>query len=349
MIAEEIAFELPERLEARRPPEMRGIARDAVRLLHSDARTGAVEHRTFSDFPNLIGARDLLVVNDSATLPAALEARGRDGTTFPLHVSARVTNTLWIVEPRGPRRVGDVLGLAAGGSATLLERVAPDADRLWYARVDVCDPYVEYLHRYGRAIRYAYLAGSYPIAIYQTIFARVPGSAEMPSAGRPFTARTLADLRARGVKIATVTLHAGVSSAEASSAASSSRSRKSTRTPSSRATRATVNATRRAGGRVIAIGTTVVRALESAVVRGSVVASSGWTDLVVTPQRGLAATDGILTGFHEPRASHLAMLRAFAPASVLEAAYRAALGGEYLWHEFGDVHLILDAASRKML
>lgn len=343
MIAEEIAFELPERLEARRPPEMRGIARDAVRLLHSDARTGAVEHRTFSDFPNLIGARDLLVVNDSATLPAALEARGRDGTTFPLHVSARVTNTLWIVEPRGPRRVGDVLGLAAGGSATLLERVAPDADRLWYARVDVCDPYVEYLHRYGRAIRYAYLAGSYPIAIYQTIFARVPGSAEMPSAGRPFTARTLADLRARGVKIATVTLHAGVSSAEAHEA------------PQAEpyvvphATADAVNATRRAGGRVIAIGTTVVRALESAVVRGSVVASSGWTDLVVTPQRGLAATDGILTGFHEPRASHLAMLRAFAPASVLEAAYRAALGGEYLWHEFGDVHLILDAASRKML
>jgi S-adenosylmethionine:tRNA ribosyltransferase-isomerase len=334
VIAEEIAFELPSRLEARRPPEARGVARDGVRLLVSDARSGVVEHRTFSDFPKLLRPFDLLVVNDSATLPAALEARRSDGTAIPLHVSTRMTNTLWVVEPRGARRGGDVLALPSGGSATLLERVARESDRLWYARVDVCEPYVEYLHRYGQAIRYAYVDGCYPIADYQTIFARVPGSAEMPSAGRPFTARTLADLREREVKVATVTLHAGVSSAEAHEP------------PQAEpfvvphATALAVNATHRDGGRVIAVGTTVVRALESAAMQGDVVASSGWTELVVTPERGLRVTDGILTGFHEPRASHLAMLRAFASAEVLDAAYRAALSGEYLWHEFGDVHLI---------
>jgi S-adenosylmethionine:tRNA ribosyltransferase-isomerase len=335
MIAESIAFELPERLEARRPPESRGIARDAVRMLVSDARSGAFEHRSFSELPRVLRANDTIVVNDSATLPAALEVRRSDGTILPLHVSARITDTLWIVEPRGARAARDVLGLPAGGSATLLEPVRRDGDRLWYARVDVCAPCVEYLHRYGQPIAYAYLEGRYPLAAYQTMFARVPGSAEMPSAGRPFTARTLAGLRERGVTVAMVTLHAGVSSAEAHEPPQAEPF------AVSHATAETVNATRAAGRRVIAIGSTVVRALESAVHDGQVVASSGWADLVVTQQHSLAAVDGILTGFHEPRASHLSMLRAFVPAATLDAAYRAALDEGYLWHEFGDVHLIV--------
>jgi S-adenosylmethionine:tRNA ribosyltransferase-isomerase len=336
VIAESLAFELPARLEARRPAEARGIQRDEVRLLVSNARTGAVEHRRFLELPQLLGAGDLLVVNDSATLPAALDARRADGTTLSLHLSSRVTNTLWIVEPRGAAcAAGSAFELPRGGNATLLARVHPGSERLWYARIDVPEPVVEYLYRYGRAVRYAYADGVFPIADYQTIFARVPGSAEMPSAGRPFTARTLAALRRRGVAIATLTLHAGVSSAEADEPPQAEHF------AVPHATAQAVNATRRSGGRVVAIGTTVVRALESAVVDGEVIASNGWTDLIVTPARGVTAVDGILTGFHEPRASHLAMLRAFASPGVLEVAYASALAHDYLWHEFGDVHLIV--------
>lgn len=335
MIAENLAFELPAQLEARRPPEERGVARDGVRMLVSDARTGALEHRAFAELPGLLGPRDLLVVNDSATLPAALDARRGDGSALLLHFSSRVAATLWIVEPRASCVAGETLVLPGNGCATLLARMQPEAGRLWYARIDVPEPVVEYLHRYGRAIRYAYLDGVFPIAAYQTIFARVPGSAEMPSAGRPFTPRTLAELRRGGVRIAAVTLHAGVSSAEVHEPPQP----EPFAVPY--ATAQAVNATRRLGGRVVAVGTTVVRALESAVTAGEVVASNGWSDLVVTPERGVAVVDGILTGFHEPRASHLAMLRAFAAAGVLEAAYAGALEAGYFWHEFGDVHLIV--------
>jgi S-adenosylmethionine:tRNA ribosyltransferase-isomerase len=335
VIATDLEFVVPAALEARRPPEMRGVARDRVRLLASDARTGELRHHTFAELPGLLRRGDLLVVNDSATLPAALDVRRPDGSPIALHFSARIANSLYVVEPRGPRVTGDVLSLPAGGRVTLLTAADRESDRLWYARVELPEPYVEYLYRHGRPIRYAYVDETFPIAAYQTIFARLPGSAEMPSAGRPFTARTCGELRAAGVGIARLTLHTGVSSAEAHEPPQAE--------PYSvpRETADLVNATRDAGGRVIAIGTTVVRALESSVSGGSVVASNGWTDLIVTKDRGVRAVDGILTGFHEPRASHLQMLQAFAERDALEAAYREALEGGYLWHEFGDVHLIL--------
>ena len=335
MTALDISFELPEHLEARRPPELRGLPRDGVRMLVSDRRTGAAEHRLFVELPSLLQPGDLLVVNDSATLPAALEATRADGRPLALHLSSRVASTLWIVEPRGPAAAGEQLVLPDSGSATLVAPLDDDAPRLWYARIDVPEPIVEYLHHNGSAIRYKYVDAPYPIGYYQTIFARTPGSAEMPSAGRPFARRTLDALRRRGVRIASVPLHAGVSSPEAHEPP---QAEPFAVTP---ATALAVNAARREGRRVIAIGTTVVRALESAAAGGEVVASNGWTDLVVTPERGLRTVDGILTGFHEPRASHLQMLAAFAPPAALDRAYRVALDGDYLWHEFGDVHLIV--------
>jgi S-adenosylmethionine:tRNA ribosyltransferase-isomerase len=335
MIVANPAFELPKELEARRPPEARGLPRDGVRMLVSDARTGASKHQLFVELPALLEPGDLVVVNDSATLPAALEARRGDGTALVLHLSSRIASTLWIVEPRGAARDGERLDLPGDSVATLIAPLHADAPRLWYARIDVPEPIVEYLHRHGAPIRYPYVDAAYPIADYQTIFARTPGSAEMPSAGRPFTARTLGGLRRRGVELRTLTLHAGVSSAEAHEPPQA----EAFNVPAS--TALAVNAARSAGRRVIAVGTTVVRALESAVVEGEIVASNGWTELVVTPERGVRAVDGILTGFHEPRASHLAMLAALSGPGALERSYRAALDAQYLWHEFGDVQLLL--------
>jgi len=329
-------FVVPEELEAREPAEYRGVPRDHVQLLVSERASGNVQHGMFIDLGSFLRRGDLLVVNDSATIPAALDGHRADGAALTVHLSSPVSGTLWVVEPRASISVGETVGLPGDGVATFLAAVNETSPRLWYARLDLPEPIDEYLAEQGRPIRYRYVSGDFPIGAYQTVFARVPGSVEMPSAGRPFTQRVLDDLARRGIEIASVTLHCGVSSAEAHEPPAAERFEVGVISAER------INAARRAGRRVIAIGTTVVRAVESAVsVSGEIVASRGWTDLVITPERGVRAFDGILTGLHEPEASHLAMLEAFLPAEDLAVAYDEALEHRYLWHEFGDVHLIL--------
>ena len=335
-------FTLPPANEAMSTPERRGLARDGVRLLVSDRAARTHRDAAFRDLPAFLRLGDLLVANDSPTLPAALLARRDGGETFPLHLSTRIAGDLWIAEPRATAvAAGERVELADGAGATLLAPVDAEHPRLWYAGLALTAPIGTFLARHGAPIRYRYVSEPFPLADYQTIFARErhpelgEGSAEMPSAGRPFTARVLDDVRAAGVSVATITLHTGVSSPE--------RHERPYRewydVPP--ATAAAVNATRRDGGRVITIGTTVVRALESAASGGEATASSGWTSLIVTPERGVALVDGLLTGFHEPEASHLDMLRAFADEALLGRAYDHAIERGYLWHEFGDVHLLV--------
>lgn len=335
-IEPELDFALPPELEAHEPPEARGLRRDQVRLLVSDHGSERIVHAQFTDLPDFLQPGDLLVANDSATLPAALTARRVDGSQIALHLSTYLSAELWSVEPRAMvGRPGEELALPGGGTATLLVPYR-DSRRLWVARLDLPGPLLDYLGRWGRPISYPYVRGDWPLEMYQTVYAREPGSAEMPSAGRAFSAEVLDQLARNGVGFVTLTLHTGVSSLEGHEAPYEEAYRVAPRTA------AAVQAARSSGHRVIAVGTTVVRALESAADReGRVVPRRGWTDLVITPEHGVRTVDGLLTGFHEPRASHLAMLAAIAGRPHLERAYRAALDGGYLWHEFGDLHLIL--------
>jgi S-adenosylmethionine:tRNA ribosyltransferase-isomerase len=200
------------------------------------------------------------------------------------------------------------------------------------------------LRRHGRPIRYSYTERDQPLSVYQTVFALPSddgaGSAEMPSAARPFTSRLVAELVSRGVQFAPITLHTGVASAEAHEPPYPERF------AVPEASARLVNAAKAGGGRIIAVGTTAVRAVESAVgADGAVRAQEGWTDLVVTPERGVRVVDGLLTGLHEPEASHLLMLEAIAGRAAIDRSYDAALRGLYLWHEFGDVHLVLPDES----
>jgi S-adenosylmethionine:tRNA ribosyltransferase-isomerase len=328
-----LAFELPRRLEATEPPP----ERDRVRMLVA-SRAG-IRHATFLDLPDLLGPGDLLVVNTSATLPAALPLAGG----MRLHLSTPLPgrswpDERWVVElrdgaaPYRGGRSGERLALPAGGQAELL---APylGGRRLWAARLRLPEPLLAYLHRHGAPIRYAHLPEPRPLADFQTIFAFEPGSAEMPSAGRPFSERALSRLEDRGASVATVVLHTGVSSLERGEAPYPERFR----VPA-----ATATAVNRAE-RVIAVGTTVVRALETAAGDdGLVRAAAGWTRLVVEPARGVRAVDGILTGWHDPDASHLLMLEAIGGRALVERSYAAALADGYRWHEFGDSHLLLD-------
>ncbi|MEU1281856.1 S-adenosylmethionine:tRNA ribosyltransferase-isomerase [Streptomyces sp. NPDC005805] len=347
------SLRVPEGLSARVPAEERGTGRDDVRLLVS--RGARVTHHAFRDLGGLLRAGDVLVVNTSPTLAAAVD--GRIGAEpVVVHFSTRRDGgRQWAVELRapdgsgttGPRPGGPpglVVRLRGGARLVLEEPLAPGADRLWWASVSV--PVPGLLARYGRPIRYRYTARDQPLAAYQTVFALPSpdgaGSAEMPSAARPFTAPLVAELVSRGVQFAPVVLHTGVASAEAHEPPYP----EPFAVPA--ATARLVNAARAGGGRVVAVGTTAVRALESAAGPSGVVApASGWTDLVVTPRRGVRVVDGLLTGLHEPEASHLLMLGAVAGKGgqdgegALASAYAEALRLRYLWHEFGDTHLLL--------
>ncbi|MFD8206585.1 S-adenosylmethionine:tRNA ribosyltransferase-isomerase [Streptomyces sp. NPDC059695] len=347
---------VPAELSARVPAEQRGPGRgrDDVRLLVS--RGTAVSHHVFGELPALLRAGDVLVVNTSATLAAAVDGRvGPEpgGEPVVVHFSTRGDDGRWAVElrapdgagstrPRGGGPAGAVVRLPGGARLVLGEPLAPGSGRLWWAGADADVPGL--LGRYGRPIRYGYTERDQPLSAYRTVFARPSpdgsGSAEMPSAGRPFTARLVAELAGRGVRIAPLSLHTGVASAEAHEPPYPERFE----VPA--ATAAVVNGARAGGRRVIAVGTTVVRALESAAgADGVVAARAGWTDLVVTPARGVRVVDGLLTGLHEPEASHLLMLEAVAGRPALRSAYAAAVRGRYLWHEFGDVHLLLPEES----
>jgi S-adenosylmethionine:tRNA ribosyltransferase-isomerase len=352
------AFRLPPALEAAEPPEALGLERDAVRLMV--ARGGEpLVHARFRELPDHLRAGDLLVVNESATLPAALAARREDGSDVTMHLSTpeplggdesrgtaapdegRRTRVRWVVELRRDTvrfrgaRAGERLALPGGGGAEL---VAPylSPGRLWVAALDLPAPLLEFLAAHGRPIRYAHQPRRRPLADHQTIFASTPGSAEMPSAGRPFTPRLLHALAARGIGVAPILLHTGVSSQERGERPYPERFAVGA------ATAARVNATRRSGGRVIAVGTTVTRALETvAAPHGEVAAASGWTSLTITPERGVRAVDGLITGWHEPDASHLQLLEALGGRALVERSYAEAIALRYRWHEFGDSHLLL--------
>ncbi len=335
-------FTLPERLEAREPPEARGLARDGVRMLVAERTSGRLSHRHARDLAAVLTPGDLLVVNTSATLPAALRARRADGTVLDLHVSVPVPGSEHrLVELRrdgarfGDGRAGEVLELPGGARATLVARYVT-SPRLWVAALTLPAPLTAYLAHHGAPVRYRHVPRPWPLRDLQTVYAREPGSSEMPSAGRPLTEALLTECMARGIAVAPVVLHCGVSSPEEGEPPVPEPYR--VPAPTARL----VELTRRAGGRVIAVGTTVVRALETvAPPGGAVVPGEGFTHVVVTPERGVRAVDGLLTGWHEPDAPHLAMLRAIGGAGLVERSYAAALADGYLWHEFGDVHLLL--------
>lgn len=327
--------------EADSPPESRGVPRDAVRMLV--VGPDGLTHRRVHDLPSVLEPGDLLVVNTSATLPAAVPLEDR--THRLVHVSTELDDGDWVVELRlsdgsGPARTSTGETLRLPGDLELHVRAPhpPGQDRLWRTTPAVAVDRATYLSEHGRPISYSYIQGSWPLGTRQNVYADVPGSAEMPSAGRPLTTRVLVRLMARGVTVAPVVLHTGVSSQE-------------THEPPQpepyavpEATARLVNLARRAGGRVVGVGTTVVRALETvADQEGRVRAGSGWTSLVLGRHRPARVVDGLLTGLHEPEASHLDLLRAVAGEQLVARAYREVERGprSYLWHEFGDTMLFL--------
>ncbi len=353
-LASSLDFRLPPELEADAPPEARGLRRDEVRLMVSNFLSGRIWHARFFDLPTFLSEGDAVVINTSRTRNAAVRAWRTDGTELELHLSMHLEDDLWTVEPRSLHAdgktahfegalPGERLTLPGGGSARLqqpyisdCETDAPPSKTLWVAQVSLPAAVDDYLPRWGFPIRYNYVKDRWPISDYQTVYATETGSAEMPSAGRGFTGELLSRLESKGIQVLPLILHTGVSNVDTHEPPY----REFYRVPPE--TARGVTEARKAGRQVVAVGTTVVRALESVTdVHGTVRPGEGWTCLVVTPQRRLRAVTALLTGFHEPQASHLAILEALAGVPPLTAAYGEALQQGYLWHEFGDLHLIM--------
>ncbi|TLZ57093.1 MAG: S-adenosylmethionine:tRNA ribosyltransferase-isomerase [Methanobacteriota archaeon] len=337
----ELVFERPERVFAHEPPEVRGHARDDVRLLVT--RPEGHHHARFGDLSRFLGEADLLVVNESAAIPASLPAEGRLGSIL-LNLCTRFRSDLWIAEPRweagkpGPLPIEPDEELRIGSATARLLAPYPGIPRLWFALAD--RPFESMIAERGGPIHYGY-TNAWPMDTYQTLFSRVPGSAEMPSAARPITPRIREQLERAGVLIAPVLLHTGVSSLEIDSETVEAQAMYPEPFSVSPETADAVNRAHANGGRVIAVGTTVVRALESAWTPEGLRARGGFTRLFVNPDRGIHAVDGLLTGFHDPVTSHLALLTAFLGIEGVREAYAEAIRAGYLWHEFGDSHLVL--------
>ena len=342
MKSDVLLFDRPEHLQATAPPETSGLNRDDVRLLVTtpDGNT----HARFNDLPEFLKPGDLVVVNESATIPASLPAEGSVGK-FILNLSTDYGDGLWLAEPRWSASEPGPLPLTEGETIRLpgligrLVSTYPGLKRLWFVRIQ--GNVEAAMAEHGSPIRYGYLDQDFPLEAYQTIFARVPGSAEMPSAARPFSQPVIDNLIIKGVEIAAIVLHTGISSLEVDSRVLEDQAMFPEPFEVSPETAKAVTAAKSEDRRVIAVGTTVVRALESAWDGVQVRPVSGFTRLYVHPRRGVHVVDGLLTGFHDPMASHLAMLYALAGEEVVRSAYAQAVAHHYLWHEFGDTNLIL--------
>jgi S-adenosylmethionine:tRNA ribosyltransferase-isomerase len=338
-------FSLPPDLEAHAPPEHRGLRRDQVRLLVLPRFAGEFVHTRFDALSDYLRAGDLLVVNDSRTLPGLLRATDERGDAIEVRLAHRRTSDRWDVLLLAGRthigRAGMRLDFGQDLSAHVLRR-CPDLPFLWQLEFDrCCTPLLDLIYRLGEPVRYTYVPTALPLDLYQTVYASEPGSVEMPSAGRPFTWELLLKLQRNGVGFATLSLHTGLSSTR-DDAVDALHPNYAEEFHVPEITARAVNATRQQGGRIIAVGTTVVRTLETlAQPDGTIVAAHDWTRLHIAPRHHLRVVDGLVTGLHEPHASHLDLLSAFVEPMRLRAAYLEAIERRYLWHEFGDMNLIM--------
>lgn len=357
------SFMLPPELVAREPPERRGILRDGVKLMVINRSNFETEHTHFYNIGKFLRPGDLLIFNSSSTLPAALEGYIESSVgVIPIEVrlAEHLPDDSWLVLPYYKTYELDNTNINDNAISVfpifekgmeiefchglIAKTYEPDVNipRLWKVRFSKSGTQLlELLYRCGQPIRYEYVSNAWNLDYYQTVYAREPGSAEMPSAGRAFTWKLLLGLKRRGIEMTYITLHTGLSSYRDDALDLQHPVSEEEFLVSSKAAEM-VNKTQKGGGRVIAVGTTVVRTLESvAFGNGNISARHGYTRLHINADHKLKVVDGLLTGLHEPEASHLDLLTAFLPTDRIQKAYEEAIQRKYLWHEFGDLNLIL--------
>jgi S-adenosylmethionine:tRNA ribosyltransferase-isomerase len=335
-------FELPQELNAKEPPERRGIRRDYVKMMVLNKTTCSSEHTQFYRLDEYLKKGDLLVLNASRTVPAVLKSmRETDGAEVEVRLAHRKNESVWEALPvSGKLTKGDVIRFSPALTATVIEQ-SSDSPFVLLSFNLCCSSLYNQIYSLGEPVRYEYIQEPWNLDYYQTVFATIPGSVEMPSAGRAFSWELLFRLQKKGVRIAYITLHTGLSYLlDDKWHKGPDKNFENYEVP--KETADLIRVTKKAGGRVIAVGTTVVRALETvALEKREIEAHSGWTNLYITEDTKLEICDGLITGMHEPEASHLQLLSAFVDKGKLYEAYQDAIKQRYLWHEFGDMNLII--------
>jgi S-adenosylmethionine:tRNA ribosyltransferase-isomerase len=316
-------------------------ARDAARLLVIDRVRATLDDRGVADLPTLLRRGDCLVVNDSRVIPARVLAEDAAARPVELLFVEPETPTRWraLVRPGRRCRVGarlsaggirlDVVGIAADG-ARVITRADGTIEALLAARG--LPPLPPYIARHARPVAEDWER-------YQTVYARTPGSVAAPTAGLHLSETLLDRLRACGVEVHAVTLHVGPATFRPVTPETVTLPPERATLPP--ATAAAVNLARSQGRRVVAVGTTVTRTLESAASGGRVTPFDGHATVYIHPGHRFQAVDALLTNFHLPRSSLLALVAAFAGRDLILRAYRHALDAGYRFYSYGDASLIL--------
>lgn len=340
-----MAFELPHNLNAKMPPERRGVRRDHVRIMVLDKQNGQTTHDHFYNLGNYLKKGDLVILNSSRTIPAKLKAtlhkkEATNGEQIELHLARQLSSDVWEVLPLFKELIaGDFLIFTGDLNAVVQSQTTKPLVKIQFSKSEI--DLLNDIYLIGEPIRYEYIEEPWELDYYQTVYATMPGSVEMPSAGRAFSWELLFELKKRGIDFSFLQLHTGLSYLM-DDQLDLKPSDNSERFWIPDETVKAIKQTKTNGGRVIAVGTTVVRALESGYDSSqNVVCQSGWTNLYINSKTSLKIADGLITGFHEPEASHLDLLSAFIRHDYLLKGYQVAIEKEYLWHEFGDINLIL--------
>jgi S-adenosylmethionine:tRNA ribosyltransferase-isomerase len=337
-------FYLPDELNATMPPERRGIRRDRVRMMVINKENGSTEHTHFHHLADYLNKGDLIILNASRTVPAVLKGRWKNGEAekeIEIRLAHRKSENIWEALIVGETLVkGEKIYFSSVFNATIIH-VDPEGPFVTLQFNLCCSDLYNQIYSLGQPVRYEYIEHPWELDYYQTVFASSPGSVEMPSAGRAFSWELLFQLQKKGVQIAYIQLHTGLSYLLDDKWHIGPRENyEEYHIPEE--TVVAIQKTKKAGGRVIAVGTTVVRTLETAALEdGNIKAHSGWTNLYIKQDTELKIADGLITGLHEPEASHLDLLSAFVEQPFLYKAYQEAIEKKYLWHEFGDMNLIL--------
>lgn len=340
-----ISFYLPNQLNASMPPERRGVRRDRVKMLVLDRQSGRAEHTIFYNLEQYLKAGDVLILNNSRTIPAQLTGtylEGEKEQEVTVRLAHRLSEDIWqaLLLGKTEWRKGDQITFTPHLSA-IVEEYRTDKPLVTIKFSICCKALFDQVYSIGQPIRYEYIETPWDLDYYQTVFASVPGSVEMPSAGRAFSWEMILDLKKKGIQIGFLQLHTGLSYYEDDKWPRHPEENKEEFVIPTE-TAALIKNAKEQGGRVIAVGTTVVRALEAMyLVHRNIEGLHHWTNLYIDPSYSLNIVDGLITGMHEPEASHLDMLSAFISPDLLNKAYENAIEEHYLWHEFGDMNLIL--------
>ncbi|HZS89169.1 MAG TPA: tRNA preQ1(34) S-adenosylmethionine ribosyltransferase-isomerase QueA [Chloroflexota bacterium] len=339
MRTSDFEYDLPPHLIAQTPLE----PRDSARLLVVNRASGALDHRIFRDLPDILRPGDLLVANDSRVLPARLLGRrAQSGGAVEALLLHMVEPDEWIALVRPGRRVrpGEVLTFEGGLRAEVLEQLDGGERRLRLHAAEGTT--LEAIHRAGRVPLPPYIHA--PLSDperYQTIYARAEGSVAAPTAGLHFTLDLLERLAARGIHLRRVTLHVGAGTFKPVQGDDIAAHRMHAEWATiDHATAHELRDARSKGRRIVAVGTTAVRVLETAALRGAIAPFSGWTDLFITPGFQFRAVDALITNFHLPRSTLLMLVSAFGGKPLIDQAYARAIASGYRFYSFGDAMLI---------